>query len=184
MATRGRKRKAGPRTKNGRLSRAYKSTQLRDEGTAEFRAKRLRLINGSDPALAASTSGILHANGFLSAGQHHAALRYAWAHAVVFGRPWRQACPLADPIGQPAPDQLVELAHRALEVMDAKLDPEQRLAVANLSVFGSCRLGSTWPRTAGARCRKTSRNAWRYSPGSMLSARHDDVDVVARDRSR
>ena len=138
MATRGRKRKAGPRTKSGKLSRAYK-TALRDEGTAEFRAKRLRLINGADPQLAATTSGILLANGFLSAEQHHAALRYAWAHAIVFGRPWRQACPLADPIGQPTPDRLAEIARDKLAQMDARLDYDQRLAVANVSVF------ALWP---------------------------------------
>ena len=136
LATRGRKRKAGPRTKSGKLSRAHK-TLVRDEGTAEFRAKRARLINGADPALSATASGVLFANGFLTAEQHHAALRYAWAHAVVFGRPWRQACPLADPIGSsPTPDQLIKIAHAKLAQMDARLDYDQRLQVANLAVFG------------------------------------------------
>jgi hypothetical protein len=57
------------------------------------------LINGSDPQLAASASGILLANSFIGRDQHAAALVYAWAHAIVYGRPWRQACPLGDKTG-------------------------------------------------------------------------------------
>jgi hypothetical protein len=135
MATRGRKRKAGPRTKAGKLSRAYK-TAVRDEGTHEFRAKRMRLINGADPQLAATASGILHANGHLTAEQHHACLRYAWCHAIIYGRPWRQVCPLGDRVGGETPDQRVVIAHAQLARMDAVLDYEQRQQVANLAVFG------------------------------------------------
>jgi hypothetical protein len=135
MARKGRPRKDKLRTKTGRLSRAYKS-RLRDEGTEEFREKRARLINGSDPQLAATASGILHANGYLTADQHHAALSYAWAHAVVYGRPWRQACPLGDRVGGEMPDRLVVTAKGVLARMDSRLNPEQRFAVANLAVFG------------------------------------------------
>jgi hypothetical protein len=53
-----RKRKSGPRAKSGRLSRAYKSPDLRDYGTPEFAAKRNAAINGADPQLAATASGI------------------------------------------------------------------------------------------------------------------------------
>ena len=58
-----RKRKPGHRTKSGCLSCAYIGP-ARDTGTREMQAKRAYLINGSDPQLAASASGILLANGF------------------------------------------------------------------------------------------------------------------------
>jgi hypothetical protein len=130
-----RKRKPGPRTKSGRLSRAY-TGPARDVGTPEFCAKRAYLINGSDPQLAASASGILLANGFLNRGQHAAALTYAWAHALTYRRPWRQACPLGDRTGGGMPEDRLERAKVKLAEMDAKLSPEQRLAVANVAVFG------------------------------------------------
>jgi hypothetical protein len=49
----GRRQKPGPRTEDGRLSRAYKFLELRDLGTREFQNKRQYLVNGADPALAA-----------------------------------------------------------------------------------------------------------------------------------
>jgi hypothetical protein len=93
----GRPRKDGPRTKSGRLSRAIKhNPKLRDEGTKQFVAKRTAMVNGADPQLSATASGILLANGFLTKEQHTAAQRYAWAHATVFSRVWKQQCPLGD----------------------------------------------------------------------------------------
>lgn len=79
-----------PRTNSGRLSGAYK-TAVRDKGTPEFLEKRAYLINGADPQLAATASGILLANGFSTEDQHHAALRYAGIHALIFGKPWSTA---------------------------------------------------------------------------------------------
>ena len=130
-----RKPKPGPRTKPGKLSRAYRGP-ARDVGTPEFCAKRHYLINGSDPQLAASASGILLANGFLSRGQHSAALTYAWAHALSYGRPWRQACPLGDRTGSAPSDERLVKAKEKLAEMDAELSPEQRQAVGNIAVFG------------------------------------------------
>lgn len=98
-----RKRKPGPRAKSGRPSRAFTGA-ARDTGTREGRAKRAALINGADPQLAASASGILLANGFLTQRQHAAALVYAWAHALTYGKPWRQACPLGDRTGRAPSD--------------------------------------------------------------------------------
>jgi hypothetical protein len=80
------KRKPGPRTKSGRLSRAYKSPELRDKGTPENQNKRAYVINGADPQLAASASGILLANKMIGQDQHVACMRYAHAHALVFGK--------------------------------------------------------------------------------------------------
>ena len=132
----GRKQKSGPRTKSGRLSRAYKSSELRDQGTWEFQNKRQYLINGADPQLAATASGILFANGCLTPGQHTAALRYSWAHALVYGKPWRQICPLGDPVGSEPPQRLQEIARDKLAWMDSRLRLEQRKAVADVAVFG------------------------------------------------
>jgi len=73
----------------------------------------------------------------ITSDQHAAALTYAWAHAMTFGRPWCQACPLGDRGGgAEAPEDLVELAKERLAAMDAALSPEQRQAVANVAVFG------------------------------------------------
>jgi hypothetical protein len=129
--------KSAFRPKSGRLSRAHKSPDLRDQGTAEFQSKRAYLINGSDPQLAATTSGILLANEMITQEQHTAALRYAWAHALTFGRPWNQACPLAGPGGGTIPsDRQLEVAKEQLDTWNARLNPAQRLAVSNVAVFG------------------------------------------------
>jgi hypothetical protein len=135
-----RKRKHGPRTKSGRLSRAYKHPDLRDHGTPEFVAKRSAAINGADPQLAATASGILLANGMISPEQHNAALRYARWHSVIYGSPWATcACPLSHELahhGHEPPEDLIVRAKRAIDAMNAKLDPDQRQAVANVAVFG------------------------------------------------
>lgn len=155
-----RKRKDRPRTASGRLSRAFKNA-ARDTGTPEQQLKRAYLINGADPQLAATTSGILLANHVISRPQYDAAMVYAWAHAMVYGRPWRQACPLGDRAGIEAPDELLVRAKEVLEDMDGKLTPGQRQAVANLSVFGY------WPMWWIA-----ARHGLRTMPGDQ-DERHD-----------
>jgi hypothetical protein len=134
---RGRAKKAGPRTKSGRLSRAYQGP-ARDAGTAELQAKRLAAINGADPQLAASASGILLANSLISEDQHLACLRYAHAHALVYGKVWTVKCPLAWqlPVHGPEPAETsVVAARKRIDAWNARLDPDQRQAVANVSVF-------------------------------------------------
>jgi hypothetical protein len=135
-----RRRRPGPRTKSGRLSRATKSPELRDLGTDEGRAKRAALINGSDPQLAATASGILLANGFITQEQHVAALRYAYAHAMVFGKVWSVVCPLAWDMprqgGDGPPEEAVTRARKRIDGWNVLLDPNQRQAVANVAVFG------------------------------------------------
>jgi hypothetical protein len=93
------------------------------------------MVNGADPQLAATASGILLANGFLTAEQHNAALRYTWAHALTFGRVWKQQCLLGEPPGRPSSDGQLTSAKNALARMDRKLTDEQRQAVANVSAF-------------------------------------------------
>jgi hypothetical protein len=136
------KRKAGPRTKSGRLkNRPHRDASLRDLGTREFQDKRHHMINGADPQLAATASGILLANGLLTQEQHHAALRYARWHSLLYGSPWSTcACPLSRELahhgGSEPTEGLVIHAKRAIDAMNAKLNPEQRQAVANVAVFG------------------------------------------------
>jgi hypothetical protein len=55
---------------------------------------------------------------------------------LTYGRPWRHACPLADPDGSEKPEDLLEIAKARLADMDAVMTLEQREAVANLAVFG------------------------------------------------
>jgi hypothetical protein len=115
----GRPLKEGPRTKGGRLSEArQRNPELRDHGTKQYVAKREAMINGAAPELSATASGILLANGFLTAEQHTAALRYAWAHALTFGRVWGQISPLAEPVGPPAND-MSGTANEKLAMMTA-----------------------------------------------------------------
>jgi hypothetical protein len=132
----GRKPKPGRRTKCGRLSRAYKDPEIRDHGTEEFVAKRLALVNGGAPELSATASGILLANGCITNEQHSACQRYAWAHALSYGRAWGQVCPLGDPVGWQHTDTMVEIAKDRLAKMDHRLSKPERLRVANLAVFG------------------------------------------------
>ena len=103
--TMGRRRKAGPRTKTVRPARAYRASPA-IPGQQEGIAKRTVLINGADPALAASASGILLANGFLTGDQHRAAMAYSWAHAHDV-RPALEPCLLDDGRGHEAPDELL-----------------------------------------------------------------------------
>jgi hypothetical protein len=68
-------------SREGRVRRRWPTfagcPELRDHGTKEFCAKPEYLINGADPQLAATASGILFASGFLTHDRHAAALRYA-----------------------------------------------------------------------------------------------------------
>jgi hypothetical protein len=85
--------------RSARLSGTFK-TEVRDKGTPEFLEKRAYLINGADPQLAATASGILLANGFSTEDQHHAALRYAGIRALIFGKPSSTApCLLGKELG-------------------------------------------------------------------------------------
>lgn len=83
MARPGRKRLAGRRTRSGRLAR---TPQAADRGTEQLQAVRAWLAQGGNPDLTAYPLGILLANGEISERQHEAGCRYAWLHAIVFGR--------------------------------------------------------------------------------------------------
>lgn len=88
-----RKRKAGARTKSGRLKeRRYGKPQLRDMGTPEGQAFRLRMVGqDADQTLASLPIGVLHATGVLDRDQYDEALEFRWLYAVCFGSPWPHA---------------------------------------------------------------------------------------------
>jgi hypothetical protein len=134
-----RKRKPGPRTKSGRLSKAHKRADVRDFGTEESQAKRHAWINSADPQLGATASGILFANGMLSEEQYNAAMRYSHAHALVFGKVWTVTVPIARELphqGSEAPENLIIRARERIDRWNALLTYDQREAVANVAVFG------------------------------------------------
>ena len=77
------------RTKSGRLSRAHKSPELRDNGTFEGQAKRRALVGDEgDPALAATALGILAAKGHINREQMTEGLEYARLRNLLYGAPW------------------------------------------------------------------------------------------------
>ena len=84
----GRRRKAGARTKSGKLSRAYKGP-ARDPGSHEAQAKRQALVgDANDPVLSATAPGILFANGHLDRDQYNEALEFRSLRCVLYGAPW------------------------------------------------------------------------------------------------
>jgi hypothetical protein len=127
----GRKRKSGPRTPSGRLSRAYKSA-CADAGTPEGCAKRRALVGDADPALAASALGILLAHRHIDTEQHAAGLEYGRLHAAVYGVPWST--------GSTGPDATMDRAEkvkRELRALESLMTTEQREVVANVAARGA-----------------------------------------------
>lgn len=84
MSRRGRPRKPGPRTKNGRLKARR---DPKDRGTDELQHMRAWLAGNGNPDHTCYPLGVLLANGAINEHQHEQGCRYAWLHAIVFGRP-------------------------------------------------------------------------------------------------
>jgi hypothetical protein len=138
-----RRKRAFVRTKSGRPSRAGASGMhdLVDRGTAQLQKRRLALVNGNgDTTLAGSMVGVLFANDVLDQDQMLAAMRYARAHAIMFGRLWSH---VQDPLrclpwgGEPPSDELHAWAENRLDKWNACLSEEQRQAIADVSVFNA-----------------------------------------------
>jgi hypothetical protein len=75
----------------------------------------------------------------ISQDQHVACLRYAHAHALVYGKVWSVVSPLAWDLpahGREPPESAVRRAKDRINAWNARLDPDQRQAVANVAVFG------------------------------------------------
>jgi hypothetical protein len=176
----GRKRKPGPRTKSGRLSRAGKRyPELRDQGTFEGQRKRAALINGASVELAASASGILFANGHLEQKHFSAAINYARLHALVFGRQGpTPPCLLGKHLswqGGPVPDEGgIEAAERKLIRLNGLLTDAQKQQVGNVAVFSNL---PTWFYMG-----KFKRIAWRTFPEDEVERRDliDGLSILAK----
>lgn len=126
-----RKRKAGARTRGGRLSRANKVT-LRDMGTFEAQRKREALVgSGNDPTLSSSALGCLFAYGYIDRAMYDAGLDYRRLHAILYGTPWPSHLEGGDPISD---ERLVDIRKR-FEAKVRKLTAEQKRVVGNVAVF-------------------------------------------------
>jgi hypothetical protein len=125
-----RKRKAGPREPNGRLSRAYKHPDVRDHGTPEVQSKRQVLVGeGNDPTRGATVIDLLFATGHIDLDQHTEGFEYRRLHAAVYGHPWGNAAG-----GEPTDEALVALKEK-LEKRERRIGDQRKLnaliAVAN-----------------------------------------------------
>ena len=162
----GRKQKSGPRTKSGRLSRAYKNPEVRDQGTREFQDKRQYLVNGADPRSppppAASCSPTAP-----DPGAVYAHYRYAWAHALSLGKPWRQICPLGEPVGSepPSADAGDRARQAGVDGAAARPRPTQG-SRRRRGVRLPADVVDRRPSSGCGRCRKTRTTARRCSAGS------------------
>jgi hypothetical protein len=129
------KRKAGARTKSGRLSRAGRSDP-RDMGTPEAQRKRQALVGpGNDTTLAASALGSLFAHGYIDQDQYDAGLDYRRLYMLIYGLPW----PLNTDGGADLPEEemmkmMAEIEHR-FEKKVQRLTEEQRRVLGNVCVF-------------------------------------------------
>lgn len=142
--SKGRPRKPGPRTKNGRLSKATKKyPELRDLGTDEVQAKRQALVgDGADATLSATAIGIIFARRtelFLVAPdgtceferEHYdAALDYRRMRCALYGPPW----PTHTTGGEASEERLAAMKER-FDRKVAALTEEQKQVVASVCVF-------------------------------------------------
>lgn len=78
----GRKRKATTDRSMGRIVQAQKP----DRGTPELQQRREYLAQQGDPVKTAYPLGILWANGQVTDDEHLAGCKYAYLHAVIYGR--------------------------------------------------------------------------------------------------
>lgn len=119
-----RKRKKGPRERNGRPSRSEaRKRPQRDHGTPELQYKRAVLAQGADPTKTSHPLDLLHARGLISDDQHQAGMRYAWLHALAFGKPQNDLCLRYGRLIGEAPGQIERepqwLAERRVELRNA-----------------------------------------------------------------
>ncbi len=130
---RGRPRKAGLRTKSGRLSRAHNGA-ARDYGTHEAEEKRLALVNGSDPALFSLPVDVALARGCISREQHNAATWLRIVRSRIFGRsgPRTLLWDLVDRGASSLPEDQLAKAERAYAWAMGQLTEDEQVEVAEL----------------------------------------------------
>lgn len=115
-----RKRKKAPRTKSGRLSRAYQ-TIAKDEGTPEVQAKRQAAVGTGDPVLAASALGYLLAYEHIDREQYDEALRYRALWTAKFG-----TLGLCNSYGPTASDERLAKLEIKLAELERRMTVEER----------------------------------------------------------
>jgi hypothetical protein len=126
-----RPRRDRPRTKSGRLSRAY-ATSCRDLGTSELQAKRLAAVGpGNDPVLSATIAGRYWARGLIDQEQYVRALEVRQLYVSQFGPGW----PSNAERGDPASEKYLLRCRRKLERIARALGREAFLLVRDFSVF-------------------------------------------------
>lgn len=85
-----RKKKLKPKTRAGiRLRQGngqHRRAPARDRGTPELQSRRAHLAGQGDPALTTFPLGVMLANGLIGQDEYKAGCRYAYLHAVVFGK--------------------------------------------------------------------------------------------------
>lgn len=125
----GRRRKPGPRTKSGRLSRAKAVTT--DRGTAQLQSKRQALVGeGNDPVLSATAVGTLHAAGILDVEQYNIALRYRSLRSALYGPPWP-----GNTIGNEIDPKRIARLQREYNALRSRLTEDQCYVVGQVCVF-------------------------------------------------
>jgi hypothetical protein len=124
MARRGRKRKAKPRHKNGRLTWRAKPSPI-DRGTSEMQARRHAITR--DQTLSPDYPlSILLGRGLITPMQHDAGMKFARLYWALFGKPFGRAQDYQQPRGTGI-DAATELRARA----------EYEAAVAALADLGA-----------------------------------------------
>lgn len=131
-------RKNGPRTKRGRLSRAYSDPRLRDMGTDEARAKRQALVGqDADPSLAATMLGVLYARrrelfelGQFEREHYDEGMEFRRLRCALYGLAWP-----SNVAGGEASEERLEKLHRRFNAMCSRLTLLQRIVLANVAVF-------------------------------------------------
>jgi hypothetical protein len=185
-----RKRKSGPRTKSGQVSRAYKSNPtLRDHGTPEAQAKRLALVGqNADPALSATMPGILYARrtelfreGEYELDHYTEALEYRRLRCSLYGPPWP-----TNVVGGAASDERLAKLRERFDRMCGRLSQIQKLVLSNVCVYDQEPMW-LWRVNAGLRLRfidKFEKDCLIKGLGALVSGGTVDErpqDVVSHD---
>ena len=151
MARPGRKRKAGRREPNGRISRQVSAPaeRFRDAGTDELAVRRQwwatfetsegEVVMG-DVTKTSYPLGVLLLNGSISEDQHRAACRYAWLYSAALGRSVHVTAVAFDRLpggdDDPSTDQRRAAWMREFKAASAIFSSRKMLdAVVNLAVY-------------------------------------------------
>jgi hypothetical protein len=126
-----RRRKTGPRTNSGKLSRAHKrNPELRDMGTEQAQAKRQALVgNGADPTMSSTMPGILFARQHLTLDQYLAAMDYRLLRCALLGPPWP-----ANGSGKEPSDRRIAKLQEKFDRVCSLLTLIQKQVISNVAV--------------------------------------------------